>query len=83
MLLHPLFASRAAAQQLPGSVAAAVVLHLHSCSAQQIFFLFVEVSKYLSLKQRMYYSDLPNMASPQVGGRVIFATDEWFAAAGT
>jgi allantoicase len=30
----------------------------------------------------MNYLDLPNLASPQLGARIIFATDEWFAAAG-
>ncbi len=30
----------------------------------------------------MNYLDLPNLASPQLGGSIVFATDEWFAAAG-
>ena len=30
----------------------------------------------------MDYNDLPNLASPQIGSRILFATDEWFAAAG-
>ncbi|KAJ1427327.1 galactose-binding domain-like protein, partial [Ochromonadaceae sp. CCMP2298] len=27
------------------------------------------------------FADLPNLASPQLGARIVFATDEWFAAA--
>jgi allantoicase len=30
----------------------------------------------------MNYLDLPNLASPLLGAKIIFATDEWFAAAG-
>lgn len=30
----------------------------------------------------MNYADLPNLASPILGTRILFATDEWFAAAG-
>jgi hypothetical protein len=28
------------------------------------------------------YNDLPNVASPLLGASIVFATDEWFAAAG-
>jgi allantoicase len=31
----------------------------------------------------MNYLDLPNLASPQLGTKILFATDEWFAAAGS
>jgi hypothetical protein len=34
-------------------------------------------------KQKMNYLDLPNLASPQLGTKILFATDEWFAAAGS
>jgi allantoicase len=34
-------------------------------------------------KKTMNYLDLPNLASPQLGTKILFATDEWFAAAGS
>jgi allantoicase len=30
----------------------------------------------------MEATDLPNLASAQLGAKILFATDEWFAAAG-
>lgn len=30
----------------------------------------------------MEYNDLPNLASPLLGSKIVFATDEWFASAG-
>ena len=30
----------------------------------------------------MEVTDLPNLASIQLGTKIVFATDEWFAAAG-
>jgi allantoicase len=30
----------------------------------------------------MDFRDLPNLASTQLGSRIVFATDEWFASAG-
>ena len=30
----------------------------------------------------MQATDLPNLASAQLGAKILFATDEWFAAAG-
>lgn len=30
----------------------------------------------------MEITDLPNLASAQLGTKIVFATDEWFAAAG-
>jgi hypothetical protein len=33
--------------------------------------------------KKMNYLDLPNLASPQLGTKILFATDEWFAAAGS
>jgi allantoicase len=30
----------------------------------------------------MEITDLPNLASAQLGTRIVFATDDWFAAAG-
>lgn len=30
----------------------------------------------------MEFSDLPNLSSPLLGSKIVFATDEWFASAG-
>lgn len=44
------------------------------CFIQRCFFFVVAVT--------MNYFDLPNLASPLLGTQILFATDEWFAAAG-
>jgi hypothetical protein len=46
--------------------------HLRTCFANH----------HSSARMDADFADLPNLASPQLGARIVFATDEWFAAAG-
>jgi allantoicase len=40
------------------------------------------LSSPLSPSLSLSHSDLPNLASAMLGTQIVFATDEWFAAAG-
>ncbi len=59
-----------------------IIIVIHSThlslSIYPFLYLFIPISIYLT----MDIADLPNLASPQLGAAIVFATDEWFAAAG-
>ena len=42
----------------------------------------LQVGVYLLQQLTMDISDLPNLASTQLGAKILFSTDEWFAVAG-
>jgi hypothetical protein len=78
---HPGSMSKSSRVEPEADSFANIQLHVEKVAAACEDF-FSSYRQALASRTAMEATDLPNLASAQLGAKILFATDEWFAAAG-